>query len=64
MRSREDAALAYSNRVRGHLITEPQRGIERYLKCPQIAVVDTDDVGARIDGFLQFFGIVYFHQRR
>src|SRR5579875_1359659 len=60
---RVNAAFGHADRARRHEVTQAQGSIERDFERFEIAIVDTDDFRARIDGFRELLLVVYFDKR-
>ena len=57
-----DAAFADREGARRHMFGESERRVEGDFESGEIAVVDTDEVGAGIDGGLEFRAVVDFDE--
>ena len=51
-----DAAFADQERAGGHVFGESERGIQSDFEGGEIAIVDADEVGAGVDGGVEFAG--------
>src|SRR5689334_4442512 len=57
-----DAALADQDGAGGHVSGEGERRVESDFEGGEIAVVDTDDIGAGIDGGIEFAAVMNFDE--